>query len=338
MKIGKVDTTDNVYVIAEIGGNHNGNPDTAFRLVEAAADSGANAVKFQTYSAETLVHPDVEPVPIVKKHYATQLERFKSLELEMSVYEIIIQMCKSLEIDFMTTPFDVDILEKFSPYMPAIKISSGDLTYHKLISLAAKKSKPVILSTGMATIDDIRAAACFVPEEQLILMHCVSLYPLPDAEANIRAISTFLSEFNKATIGYSDHTIGSDACIAAVSLGARVIEKHFTLDTKQVPGDHVLSLDPQGLKDLVKSLKRVNRMLGTGVKQPSAAEMDMKVKMRRGIYARNAVTAGTVLSDNDLICIRPENGLPASEYENIVGRKLKNGLAGLQAIRLEDLE
>ena len=167
MIINNFDTDLNTYVIAEVGGNHNGNPETAMELVEAAAETGANAVKFQSYKAELLVHPKQEPLPIVRKHYKNQLERFKSLELSDSNYQELIGRCKKLNIDFLTTPFDLQILDKFSVNMPAIKIASGDLTYHKLIKQASLLNKPVILSTGMSNIDEIDAEKRMLQKRRL---------------------------------------------------------------------------------------------------------------------------------------------------------------------------
>jgi N,N'-diacetyllegionaminate synthase len=332
MKIGHVDLSAQVYVIAEIGGNHNGDAETAYRLVDAAAGVGVNAVKFQTYSAETLVHPSVEPVPLVKRHYATQRDRFKSLELDLEVYERIIAMCERLGLDFITTPFDLDILAQFAPRMPAIKIASGDLTYHALIRAAAAIGKPVFLSTGMATVNEIRTAAAFIPAAQRALLHCVSIYPLPDDQANILAIKTMGEAFPEAAIGYSDHTIGVEASVCAVALGARIIEKHFTLDTGQTPGDHALSLDPVGLAAMVRSIRRVEKMLGDGDKSPQPGETQMRSMMRRGLYAARDLDAGTTLTAEDVLCIRPVSSLPPDAVATLEGRRLRSALRELDPI------
>jgi sialic acid synthase SpsE len=338
VKIGSVDTDKDVYIIAEIGGNHNGDPEAAYDLVRAGAEAGANAVKFQTYRAETLVHPSVEPVPIVKKHYATQLERFKSLELDESVYGNIISLCRELAIDFMTTPFDHQILQQYLPHMPAIKISSGDLTYDTLISEAAASNKPVLLSTGMSTAAEIDHASRLVAHDRLGILHCVSIYPLPDEKVNLQAISFMRDKWPDITVGYSDHTIGPEASIAAVSLGARIIEKHFTLDTSQVPGDHVLSLDPDGMRGMVQSIRRINNMLGQKSKQPAEGEDSMRKQMRRGVYAARAIPAGHTLVAGDLICIRPENDFSPGDVQKLLGRKLKSTLQELSPVTKDCLE
>jgi sialic acid synthase SpsE len=338
MKIGSVDLDQQVYVIAEIGGNHNGDPETAYKLVEEAAKAGASAVKFQTYEAEKLVHPSVEPVPIVKKHYDTQLERFKSLELSWEVYEIIMQMCENLNIDFLTTPFDLGVLEKFEPYMPAIKISSGDLNYEELIHKSVISGKPVLVSTGMAEMDEIQRVAEIVPLEQLSLMHCVSVYPLPDDRVNLLAIKTMKEAWPELPIGYSDHSIGIDACLSAVTLGARIIEKHYTLDKSQVPGDHVLSADPEDLKVLVDKSKRILELLGDGVKIPQEGEASMRHKMRRGLYAARDLAVGETVSKDDIMVIRPETEFAPAEMELLVGTKLTRVVKKYEAFEKRDVQ
>lgn len=338
MKIGTKDLTQHVYIVAEVGGNHNGSPDAAYRMVEAAAKAGADAVKFQTYHAETLVHPSLEPNPIVKKFYNTQLERFRSLELSWDVYDRVVALCAEHRIDFMTTPFDMTILDRVAPWMPAIKIASGDLTYHQLISAAARHGKPVFVSTGMSTVEEIDAVARLLPREQLLLMHCVSVYPLPDEQANLRAITTMQQRWPQHLIGYSDHTVGEEACVAATALGARILEKHFTLDTTQSPGDHSLSLDPAGMASLVKRVRRVERMLGDGVKAPMPGEEKMRINMRRGIYAARELRVGETLQEVDLIFIRPETSLRPDLSHLLVGRRLLRGLAKHARIELGDVE
>jgi len=337
MKIGKTDIEQNVYVIAEIGGNHNGDPEIAYRLVEEAANAGAQAVKFQTYEAETLVHPSVEPVPIVKKLYATQFERFKDLELEWSVYERIIEICKERNIDFLTTPFDLEILEKFSSLMPAIKISSGDLTYPQIIKASAELGKPVIISTGMSTMEEIEGVVGLVPADQLALLHCVSIYPLPDEKANLSAIEAMKMKWPEISIGYSDHTIGIEACTTAVALGARIIEKHFTLDKSQVPGDHPLSADPTDLKELMLRIERISSLRGKGGKHPAEGEEGMGRQMRRGVYAASDLPAGHTLSEEDLLFIRPVTPLAPADSKTILGRRLKAPLEHRAPITLDDL-
>ena len=294
-------------------------------------------MKFQTYKAETLVHPSVEPVPIVKKHYDTQLERFKALELAWEVYERIFAQCRDLGIDYMTTPFDLEILDQMAPHMPAVKIASGDLTYHELIEKAAATGKPIFLSTGMSTNKEVAVASALIPKEQRAVLHCASVYPLPDEQANLSAIRTMTESGHDAVVGYSDHTIGPEACVAAVALGARILEKHFTLDTTQVPGDHVLSLDPEGMKNMVDQVNRVNDMLGDGVKQPASGEGVMQGQMRRGLYAARDLDANAEITEDDLLIIRPETEFKPYEKDKVVGSRTAKPIGKLEPISASDL-
>jgi len=332
VKIGAVDLDRDVYVIAEIGGNHNGDAATAYALVEAAAKAGANAVKFQTYDADTLVHPSTEPLPIVRKSYATQLARFKSLELDAQVYDRIFELCAEHSIDFITTPFDLEILDWMAPHMPAIKIASGDLTYDQLIKAAAATGKPVIISTGMANVEEISKVATLVPHQRLSLLHCVSIYPLPDNLANLRSIETMRQLWPDITIGYSDHTKGIEAAVAAVAMGARIVEKHFTLDKRQTPGDHALSVEPAELAELMRWVRRLQPMLGTGEKVPAAGEESMRNWMRRGIYAAHALPQGHAITSEDLLMIRPLTPLDPGQADLLIGRRLARAVESFAAI------
>ena len=332
MLIGRTDTDREVYVIAEVGGNHNGDAGVALRLVEAAAAAGANAVKFQTYRAETLVHPDLEAMPLAAKHYRRQFDRFKSLELSWDVYEVIIARCAELEIDFLTTPFDIQALEQMADFMPAIKIASGDLTFHPLIESAVATGKPVILSTGMADAEEIRGAAALIPATQRVLLHCVSMYPLPGEKANLRAIPALAEAIGETVVGYSDHSIGIEAPLAATALGARVIEKHFTLDNSQELGDHRLSIEPAELKSMVEAIRRIAAMLGSGEIGLTDGELPMRRMLRRGIYAARNLPAGTVISADDLVYLRPETGLTPASAGQLVGHRTANAIPAMAAM------
>jgi len=301
------------YIIAEVGGNHNGSIDIALQLVEEAARAGADAVKFQTYQAESLVHSSEPPLPQAGTAYKSQSDRFKSMELSKEEWLAIIDACKTHSIDFLTTCFDIEMLEYFEPYMSIIKISSGDLTYHELIRKAASFGKPVYLSTGMASYAEIQHAAGIVPEDLLTVMHCVSVYPTPPNHANLGVIRQLQDYY--LNVGYSDHTIGNEACLAAVAMGAEVIEKHFTLDKDQAPGDHILSADPDDMFDLVNHIRRLEKMLGHN--KPDPIEVDMRRRMRRGVYAAKPIEAGKVIECADLLYVRPDNGC----RHNMVGRR-----------------
>lgn len=335
MIIGNTDLANRVYVIAEVGGNHNGDPELAFRMVEAAAQAGANAVKFQTYKAETLVHPELEAMPLARKYFSRQFDRFKSLELDWAVYDRIIARCGELGIDFLTTPFDLEALDRLGPRMPAIKVASGDLTYTQLLRAAAATGKPVVVSTGMADMDEIATVPHVVPSERLALLHCVSVYPTPDDKANLGALTALARAFPGVTIGYSDHTIGIEAPLAAVAMGARIIEKHFTLDTRQELGDHRLSLEPDGMAAMVASIRRIEAMVGPAVKAPVEGEDAMRRMMRRGVYAARDLPAGHVLTEADLRVIRPTAALAPIDADRLLGRPLARAVAAAEALTLD---
>jgi N,N'-diacetyllegionaminate synthase len=332
MRIGTTNLLRQVYVIAEVGGNHNGDGDLALRLVDAAAEAGANAVKFQTYQAENLVHPDLEAMPLARARFRRQFDRFKSLELPWEVYESIVARCEKLGIDFLTTPFDLDALDRLERFMPAVKIASGDLTFHPLIECAVRTGKPIILSTGMADAGEIDKAASLIPLAQRILLHCVSIYPLKDEQANLSAITSLKAAQPEAVVGYSDHTIGIEAPLAAVALGARVVEKHITLDSKQELGDHRLSLEPAQLTGMIRHIRRIEAMLGDGAIGPAEGEIEMRRMLRRGVYAASDLPAGTVLSRDDLMFIRPETPLTPAMLDDTVGKTLSSPVAAYAPI------
>lgn len=293
------------YIIAEVGGNHDGSLDNALTLVELAKECGADAVKFQTYSAEKLVHKNEVALPQAQKAgYTTQQERFKDLEFSPEEWERILAKCKDVRIDFLTTPFDIESLNQFKNRMKYIKVASGDLTYHRLLRAIAETGKPVILSTGMARMAEIEESAQFFNRSLLTVMHCVSLYPCPDTEANLGVIDDLKEKF--PSVGYSDHTIGNLACIAAVSKGCSVIEKHFTLDNTKEFGDHPLSADPYDMEDLVNQVRRLEKMM-FHVK-PSPLEETNKRKLRRGAYTLKPIKTGHVITEKDIIELRPQLG------------------------------
>jgi len=304
------------YIIAEVGGNHDGNLETALELIHEAAQCGCDAVKFQSYKSDSLVHPLEKSLPQAKKAgYDLQIERFRDLEFTYDEWDIIVQVCEEEEIDFLTTPFDLESLSYFKDKMKYIKISSGDLTYHRLLRAVAETVKPVILSTGMATYPEINEASLFFNPDRLTVCHCVSIYPCPDSEANLHALSTLKSIYR--SVGYSDHTEGLTACLAASYVGLDVIEKHFTLEHKNY-GDHPLSLVPYEMKELVFHVKRINEMLG----DIKPAYNEPRKTMRRSAYAKHNIELGQIITENDVIELRPQKGRRA---DKVIGtRATKN--------------
>lgn len=303
------------YIIAEVGGNHDGDFNQAVILIYEAKKAGADAVKFQIYDAAKLVHPN-EPALKQDKGYTKQIDRFRALEFSHTQWMEIIQVCESEEIDFMATCFDLETLELYEPYMKMIKISSGDLTYKALIRKAATYNKPVILSTGMATIQEIVAVSHWCTEP--IFMHCVSSYPCNDSDVNIDVVSCLKYRFiNK--IGYSDHTIGITACIAAVALGASIIEKHFTLDKTRDWGDHPLSSNTEELAELVQHVQRIDKMKGSD--KPSKCEALTAPHFRRGAYSATTIRKGELITYDNISVLRPATHLLPHKYVGKIATK-----------------
>ena len=324
MKIGDCDLSRERMLIAEIGNNHEGDSKLALEMAQAAVEAGADAVKVQLIDPERMVN-------ISQTQRIHQLARFK---LPIRTYEEMAQIVRSKGVLFMASALDVDSLQSVSPLLDAVKIASGDLDFPPMLIKAASLGKPIILSTGMGSLDEIRTAVDVIasslesglPADRLALLHCVSLYPVPLAEANLKAIQTLRETF-RLTVGYSDHTLGIESAIAALGLGARIIEKHFTLDkTRTTFRDHALSADPVELGRLANVMHEYEAMLGPGGKIISEAERQTAIAARRSIVAARDLPAGTILAEGDLDCIRPRNGLPPSALPALVGKKLRTSL------------
>jgi sialic acid synthase SpsE len=318
--------TDGVCVIAEIGSNHNGDFALACELLRRAAAAGADVVKFQRYDAALLVHKDVPTMAHVSGIHKTQRERMHSLQFNEAQWRQLAGMASELGVGFMASGFDETSIDALDAFVPAFKIASGDLTHLPLIRHAAAKGKPVVISTGMATEDEIAAVVSCVPAERLVLMYCVSRYPTPPDELDLLTIPWMKDRFQVA-IGYSDHTVGTTAAVAAVALGAVLVEKHFTLDKTQPVGDHKLSAEPDEFMHLVTGVGEAVRMRGRIRKSPRPAELTMRRPMRRGLYARKDLPAGAILTADDVIALRPEAGLPPGRLTDLIGRRLVRDVA-----------
>jgi len=322
-----------VFVIAEAGVNHNGDLKAARDLIDVAVSAGADAVKFQTFRAELLATPDAPKAEYQLQTTGTaesQLEMLRGLELSTDAHRELQAYCRERSIIFLSTPFDeeaVDLLDELG--VPAFKISSGDLTNSPLLEYVAGKGKPVILSTGMAEISELIEAVSVLNSagcENPILLHCVSNYPAEPAEANLRAMQTMRAAFN-LPVGFSDHTEGIDVSLAAVALGACVIEKHFTLD-RTLPGpDHRASLEPAELHQLVQSIRRIESALGTGRKAPAASEVEIAKVARRSLFAGTDIAAGATLKREMVIVRRPGTGISPSQLNTLLGRRTVHKIA-----------
>ncbi|MCS7234137.1 MAG: N-acetylneuraminate synthase family protein [Synergistetes bacterium] len=317
------------FVIAEAGINHNGDVELAKELIRQAAKSGADAVKFQIFHAENLVE---EGTP--------EFEMFKKYELPDSLWKELAYLAEKEGIIFMATPFDLEavrIMEDIGAL--AYKIASGDITNFELISHVARKWKPVFLSTGGATIEEVASAVdCVYGEEndRVILLHCVSCYPAPQEELNLRAINDLWRHFY-LPVGFSDHSIGIEAALVAVSMGAVAIEKHFTLDKSLQGPDHIHSLTPDELADMVNKIRKIEKMFGSGRKEPLPCESEVRTKGRRGIKAAIDIPRGTIIERRMLSLVRPKRGIGVEDLKNVLGKKAKRNIMKGEDLRWEDL-
>lgn len=332
------------FIIAEAGVNHNGDMDRALQMVDLAARVGASAIKFQTFNTERLVtHESPKAAYQVQNAGATesQFDMLRRLELSAEDHAGLVERCQEQGIMFLSTPFDegsADLLDQLG--VPAFKIGSGELTNLPLLGHVARKGKPMIVSTGMANLGEVEAAVDTIVQNgghQYALLHCVSNYPANPADVNLRAMATMANAFG-VPIGYSDHTPGLEVALAAVALGACVIEKHFTLD-RRLPGpDHQASIEPGELEALVQGIRVVEASLGSGIKKPAASETDTANVARRSLVAAKPIPAGATLTSGHLTLKRPGTGLPASLISMVVGRKARQNIAPDQLISLEMLE
>lgn len=346
-----------LYVIAEAGVNHNGSVDRALDMVDVAVTAGADAIKFQTFSADRLAGPDAALADYQRnpgKDGRTQHQLLRGLELTHDEFSRIQQRCADRGITFLSTGFALDELRFLVDelHIPMVKIGSGDLTFAPLLVAAGKSGLPVILSTGMADLDEIGRALRFIAagyaiadgrlqrearmtaevlefawasrndcrafESDVTVLHCTTEYPAAFDYLNLRAMTT-IAETYGTSIGYSDHSLGSLASTVAVSLGATIIEKHFTLDSSLEGPDHAASLDPAGLASFVDVLRAVETVLGSPVKECQPVEKGNREVVRRSLVAARPIAGGTLLANEDVICRRPALGRSAFEYWDVVG-------------------
>jgi N,N'-diacetyllegionaminate synthase len=331
------------YLIAEVGVNHNGDPRLAHRLIDAAADATAVAVKFQTFRAELLAAVDAPTAGYQTASAGTdsQLEMLRRLELPSEALPQLAAHAKDRGIEFLSTPFDLDSLEQLVRLgVPALKIGSGDLTNLMLLRASAARGVPVLLSTGMSEIGEIDAAMSTLREAgapAIALLQCTSSYPAPAEDANLRAMLT-LRERYSVPVGYSDHTLGIAVPIAAAALGASIVEKHLTLDRSMAGPDHAASIEPQELAVLAEALRSVHLALGDGVKRPRASEKDVRRVARRSLVARRALPSGTVLAEGDLDARRPADGISPMRLPSVIGRRLGSSVGAGERIIASDLD
>lgn len=321
-----------VFIIAEIGVNHNGDMALAKKMIASAAESGADCVKFQTFSAERVV---TESAP--KANYQlkttdpsqTQLNMLRQLEMPESGYKEIIHCCQEHNVMFMSTPYniqDVDFLDCLG--VSAFKLASIHSAEPWFVKYVAQKGKPIILATGMADLDELRRCIINIKSTgnpDLVLLQCTTNYPSRLEDANIQAMLTMEKEFN-VLVGYSDHTQDDLCCIVAASLGAKVIEKHFTLDRTMPGPDHLNSAEPKEFAHLVEKIRSVEKVLGSSIKEPCAAEKENAMGMRRSIVASRDIVKGTLLTEEMITFKRPATGLSPSCMEQVIGKIVNTNL------------
>ncbi|WP_400262030.1 N-acetylneuraminate synthase [Sphingobacterium sp. SG20118] len=319
-----------VIIIAEAGVNHNGDLQKAFQLIDAAVNADVDYIKFQTFKAEKLVSKSARKADYQIQNTGdgndSQFEMLKKLELSHDDHEQLIAYCKKKSINFFSTAFDLDSLHYLKDIgLELVKIPSGEITNLPYLRKAAKLFPRVILSTGMCTMEDIDAAvAVFLKEgtpiENITILHCNTEYPTPMQDVNLKAMKSIQDKFG-TQVGYSDHTLGIEVPIAAVTLGAKVIEKHFTLD-KNMPGpDHAASLEPTELNAMVKAIRNIEQaMAGSGVKKPSNSEIKNIAIARKSIVATYAISRGDVFSEENITVKRPGSGLSPMLWDQIIGQ------------------
>jgi N,N'-diacetyllegionaminate synthase len=337
-----------VIIIAEAGVNHNGSLEMAKKLIDVAADAGADYVKFQTFKADKLVSRKAKKAEYQEKNINdgddSQYNMLKKLELSDVMHTELIEYCTFRNIKFLSSGFDeesIDYLDSLG--IDLFKIPSGEITNKPYLQHIARKGKAIVLSTGMADLEEIRDAlnvmyAESLKPEQITILHCNTEYPTPMEDVNLLAMNT-IREALDVSVGYSDHTCGIEVPIAAVALGAKVIEKHFTLD-RSLPGpDHKASLEPEELKAMVDAIRNIEIAIsGSGEKIPSKSEFKNRDIARKSLHALHFIASGKQLSADDLVILRPGNGISPMQIEDVIGKITKFDLAESSILRWEDLK
>jgi N,N'-diacetyllegionaminate synthase len=328
-------------IIAEAGVNHNGDLALARRLVDAAVEAGADVVKFQTFSADRLATRDARTADYQRLGGSgdTQHAMLKRLELSRDMHLALIEHCRGRGIEFFSSAFDLESVELLAGLgLTRFKIASGELTNLPLLRSVGRRGGTVIVSTGMATLDEIRAAITVLEKagtsrDRITALHCNTEYPTPMSDVNLKAMLTMRRELG-VEVGYSDHTPGIEVPIAAVALGASVIEKHFTLD-RGLPGpDHKASLEPGELRAMVAAIRNIESAMGDGVKRPSPSESGNKAAARKSLVAARAIRAGEPFSESNLAVKRPGSGISPMKWDEVLGRKAPRDFAPDELIEL----
>lgn len=332
-----------VYIIAEAGVNHNGSLQIAKKMVDAAKEAGCDCIKFQTFSTDRIVTREAQKASyqINNTHNSgSQYEMLKKLELSFEEFYILKDYCKERSIDFLSTPFDeksVDLLEQL--HVTQYKISSGELTNKPLIQYIAHCNKRILLSTGMSDFDEISEAIQWIYEtgnKEVILFHCTSNYPTPYNEVSMNCMVTMKEKFG-LPIGYSDHTAGIEIAYMAVSLGATMIEKHFTLDKNMDGPDHKASLEPSELKKMVDGIRNIEQAFGNGIKQPTMSELSTKKAARKSLVFAEDIIVDTIITPEHITCKRPGTGIAPKMMQHFIGKKTVRNCLKDTLVTYEDI-
>jgi N-acetylneuraminate synthase/N,N'-diacetyllegionaminate synthase len=335
-----------VIIIAEAGVNHNGDYENAKKLILEAANAGADYVKFQTFKADKLVSKDAQKAEYqkvsLKEGGDTQYEMLKKLEMSDEWHYELIEYANKCGVKFLSTGFDEDSIDFLdSLKIDLFKIPSGEITNKPYLEHIAKKGKPVIISTGMSNLQEIKNAIDVFQKHQIskndiTVLHCNTEYPTPMQDVNLLAMNTIRKEL-EVNIGYSDHTLGIEVPIAAVALGAVIIEKHFTLDRNMIGPDHLASLIPAELKQMVTSIRNIEKAIsGNGIKEPSDSEKKNLSVVRKSLHYKHDLTKGSVIEKQNLVTLRPGNGISPMDYEEIIGKTLSRNVLKNELIKTTD--
>tara|TARA_Y200000002_G_scaffold373892_2_gene373750 strand:+ start:1457 stop:2476 length:1020 start_codon:yes stop_codon:yes gene_type:complete len=335
-----------VKIIAEIGVNHNGDLDLAFKMIDAAADCGVDFIKFQTFKTESLVSNNAPKAGYQienTKTGGTQFEMLKKLELDSKEHYKLIDYCKSKGVVFLSSAFDLKslaFLEKIN--LPLIKIPSGEITNYPYLKAVALMGKPVILSTGMANMDEVESSVNVLiknglKKNMITVLHCNTEYPTPYKDVNLLAMNA-LSKKLQVAVGYSDHSLGSEVAIASVALGAVVIEKHFTLDQDLSGPDHKASMEPKDFKKMVQAIRNIEKAIsGSGDKIPSSSEIKNIPIARKSVFLAEDLMTETVIENHHLIALRPGTGISPMRWNDIIGKKINKPLNKGHLLNWDDL-
>ncbi len=329
-----------IFIIAEAGDNHNGNLENALKLVDKAAEAGADCVKFQTFVTEEVISRHAEMAEYQKQNTGVEESQFdmvKKLELSFEDFRQIQAYCRTKGILFLSTPFDLPSIAFLNDIgVPFFKIPSGEITNYPYLAAIGRTHKDVVLSTGMCTVEEIREAIAVLEENgagRMTLLHCNTEYPTPYEDVNLNAMETMRAVFGKE-VGYSDHTLGIEVPVAAAALGAVIIEKHFTLDKDMEGPDHKASLEPEELAAMIKAVRNIETALGSSEKKPSPSELKNLAAARKSIVARRNIRQGELLTEENLAVKRPGTGISPMRYPDVLGTRAVRDFKADQFIEL----